>query len=282
MKQTTVQNRRLSQRTEKQQQQQQQERESMSLIKVFMRRTWKGGRRRPLVASPCSPLSLSSSSSLVLLAEEEEEEKSSRRWDDDDGKEIRRGKRFGTFASKGEEGFERMTTRKTTKTTTERGEDIDYSETKTKRRFFSAYADVFGKNHRRRRHPTQMVKWWMRQKSKYENILVPDPFSLVQKELQFIADRMRVAVQTDLPALANAAEYFFKYGAEGKRMRPTVLLLMASALSPVSNSGDVVRGGEDVGRRMSSGDAFSSSSFRSSRNSAEEETVDLSPAHEVP
>jgi geranyl diphosphate synthase len=123
----------------------------------------------------------------------------------------------------------------------------------------------------------------LRQKSKYENILVPDPFSLVQKELQFIADRMRVAVQTDLPALANAAEYFFKYGAEGKRMRPTVLLLMASALSPVSNSGDVVRGGGgDVGRRMSSGDAFSSSSFRSSRNSAEEETVDLSPAHEVP
>ena len=47
----------------------------------------------------------------------------------------------------------------------------------------------------------------LRQKSKYENILVPDPFSLVQKELQFIADRMRAA-QTDLPALANAAEYF--------------------------------------------------------------------------
>ena len=54
-------------------------------------------------------------------------------------------------------------------------------------------------------------------------------------------------------------------------MRPTVLLLMASALSPVSNS-VMLSGGEDVGRRMSSGDAFSSSSFRSSRNSAEEET----------
>ena len=59
---------------------------------------------------------------------------SSRRWDDDDdGKEIRRGKRFGTFASKGA-GFERTTTRKPTQTTTGRGEDkIDDSETKTKR-----------------------------------------------------------------------------------------------------------------------------------------------------
>ena len=131
-----------------------------------------------------------------------------------------------------------------------------------------------------------------RKRSKYENIRVPDPFALVQKELQFISDRMRVAVQTDLPALANAAEYFFKYGAEGKRMRPTVLLLMASALSPVSSSSGSGSGGnaadararENVGRRVSS--AFTSSSFGSSslsrETSAEEETVDLSPAHEVP
>ena len=106
-----------------------------------------------------------------------------------------------------------------------------------------------------------------RKRSKYENIRVPDPFALVQKELQFISDRMRVAVQTDLPALANAAEYFFKYGAEGKRMRPTVLLLMASALSPVSSSSGSGSGGnaadararENVGRRVSS--AFTSSSL---------------------
>jgi len=233
--------------------------------------------------APSSPSSSSQSSSCG--GKGVGKSSSSRRWDDDDdGKEIRRGKRFGTFASKGA-GFERTTTRKPTQTTTGRGEDkIDDSETMTKGRFFSAYADVLEKN------PTSSASsntngrnGGLRQKSKYENILVPDPFSLVQKELQFISDRMRVAVQTDLPALANAAEYFFKYGAEGKPLRPTVLLLMASALSPVSNSGDVVRGGgEDVGRRMSSGDAFSSSSFRSSRNSAEEETVDLSPAHEVP
>lgn len=34
-----------------------------------------------------------------------------------------------------------------------------------------------------------------------------------------------------MPTLATAAEYFFKEGALGKRLRPTVLLLMASALS---------------------------------------------------
>jgi geranyl diphosphate synthase len=34
-----------------------------------------------------------------------------------------------------------------------------------------------------------------------------------------------------VPTLATAAEYFFKEGALGKRMRPTVLLLLASALA---------------------------------------------------
>ena len=159
-------------------------------------------------------------------------------------------------------------------------------------RAFSAYADVLEKNPSSSSTTTTTTTpsgmgtyrggagggggGEKRATSKYENIRVPDPFALVQKELQFITERMRAAVQTDLPALANAAEYFFKYGAEGKRMRPTVLLLMASALAPVS-SGRVASG--NVGRRMSS--AFTSSSARSGANEGEE-TVDLSPAHEVP
>ena len=157
-------------------------------------------------------------------------------------------------------------------------------------RAFSAYADVLEKNPSSTTTTTTTPSGMgtyrggaggggggeKRATSKYENIRVPDPFALVQKELQFITERMRAAVQTDLPALANAAEYFFKYGAEGKRMRPTVLLLMASALAPVS-SGRVASG--NVGRRMSS--AFTSSSARSGANEGEE-TVDLSPAHEVP
>ncbi|XP_021739993.1 solanesyl-diphosphate synthase 1, mitochondrial-like isoform X3 [Chenopodium quinoa] len=38
-------------------------------------------------------------------------------------------------------------------------------------------------------------------------------------------------VVTEVPKLAFAAEYFFKIGVEGKRFRPTVLLLMATALN---------------------------------------------------
>ena len=174
------------------------------------------------------------------------------------------------------------------------GEKEDFSSPRRRRlgetaRAFSAYADVLEKNPSSSTTTTTTPSGMgtyrggaggggggeKRATSKYENIRVPDPFALVQKELQFITERMRAAVQTDLPALANAAEYFFKYGAEGKRMRPTVLLLMASALAPVS-SGRVASG--NVGRRMSS--AFTSSSARSGANEGEE-TVDLSPAHEV-
>ncbi|MCL7047295.1 hypothetical protein MKW94_008491, partial [Papaver nudicaule] len=45
-------------------------------------------------------------------------------------------------------------------------------------------------------------------------------------------------VVAEVPKLASAAEYFFKMGVEGKRFRPTVLLLMASALN-VSLPGSV-------------------------------------------
>ncbi|XP_057763968.1 solanesyl diphosphate synthase 3, chloroplastic/mitochondrial isoform X1 [Salvia miltiorrhiza] len=57
-----------------------------------------------------------------------------------------------------------------------------------------------------------------------------DPFSLVADELSILADRLRSMVVAEVPKLASAAEYFFKFGVEGKRFRPTVLLLMATAL----------------------------------------------------
>ncbi|XP_008787644.1 solanesyl-diphosphate synthase 1, mitochondrial-like isoform X2 [Phoenix dactylifera] len=52
-------------------------------------------------------------------------------------------------------------------------------------------------------------------------------------------------VVAEVPKLASAAEYFFKMGVEGKRFRPTVLLLMASALNmPIPQSAaDGVFGG---------------------------------------
>ncbi|KAJ4842776.1 Solanesyl diphosphate synthase 3, chloroplastic/mitochondrial [Turnera subulata] len=58
-----------------------------------------------------------------------------------------------------------------------------------------------------------------------------DPFSLVADELSHIANRLRAMVVAEVPKLASAAEYFFKMGVEGKRFRPTVLLLMATALN---------------------------------------------------
>ncbi|KAL9228165.1 hypothetical protein vseg_003775 [Gypsophila vaccaria] len=58
-----------------------------------------------------------------------------------------------------------------------------------------------------------------------------DPFSIVADELSILADRLRLMVVAEVPKLASAAEYFFKLGVEGKRFRPTVLLLMATALN---------------------------------------------------
>lgn len=57
-----------------------------------------------------------------------------------------------------------------------------------------------------------------------------DPFSLVSDELLLLANRLRSMVVAEVPKLASAAEYFFKLGVEGKRFRPTVLLLMATAV----------------------------------------------------
>ncbi|KAM3237085.1 Solanesyl diphosphate synthase 3, chloroplastic/mitochondrial [Capsicum annuum] len=58
-----------------------------------------------------------------------------------------------------------------------------------------------------------------------------DPFSLVADELSLLTNRLRSMVVAEVPKLASAAEYFFKMGVEGKRFRPTVLLLMATALN---------------------------------------------------
>ena len=71
-----------------------------------------------------------------------------------------------------------------------------------------------------------------------------DPFSLVKDELGAISERMRRAVTSEVPALKTAAEYFFRTGSEGKRVRPTVLLLMASALGEVPSAGGASSAGD--------------------------------------
>ena len=59
-----------------------------------------------------------------------------------------------------------------------------------------------------------------------------DPFALVRREVQIVSERLRSSVVSTVPVLRQAAEYFFRPGVEGKRLRPTLALLMASALSP--------------------------------------------------
>ncbi|KAK9915863.1 hypothetical protein WJX75_005387 [Coccomyxa subellipsoidea] len=65
-----------------------------------------------------------------------------------------------------------------------------------------------------------------------------DPFSLVKEEIESVSERLRRSIFTGIPTLRSAAEYFFKLGAEGKRLRPTMLLLMASSLSTYVPSPD--------------------------------------------
>eukprot|EP00891_Asterochloris_glomerata_P006715 jgi/Astpho2/6715/Aster-06736 len=63
-----------------------------------------------------------------------------------------------------------------------------------------------------------------------------DPFGLVKQEIESISERLRRSIICDIPSLERAAEYFFQLGAEGKRLRPTMLLLMASSLSATAPS----------------------------------------------
>uniref|UniRef100_A0A0D9X6B3 Uncharacterized protein n=1 Tax=Leersia perrieri TaxID=77586 RepID=A0A0D9X6B3_9ORYZ len=58
-----------------------------------------------------------------------------------------------------------------------------------------------------------------------------DPLALIKDEVSEISNRMRSMVIAEIPELTLAAGYFFRAGVEGKRTCPTVLLLMASAIS---------------------------------------------------
>lgn len=58
-----------------------------------------------------------------------------------------------------------------------------------------------------------------------------DPFSLVRLEIDSVSERLRRCIVSEIPTLERAAEYFFRAGAEGKRLRSTILLLMSNALA---------------------------------------------------
>ncbi|XP_026397906.1 solanesyl-diphosphate synthase 1, mitochondrial-like [Papaver somniferum] len=56
-------------------------------------------------------------------------------------------------------------------------------------------------------------------------------YSVVADDLLDVSSRLRSIVAAEVPKLASAAEYFFNIGTEGKKFRPTIMLLMASALN---------------------------------------------------
>lgn len=59
-----------------------------------------------------------------------------------------------------------------------------------------------------------------------------DPFRLVQHELGVVSSRIKQAVASEIPVMQQAASYLFQSGKEGKRIRSTICLLVATALSP--------------------------------------------------
>ena len=67
-----------------------------------------------------------------------------------------------------------------------------------------------------------------------------DPLQLVRREVETVSERIRLSVVTEIPALSHAAEYFLKFGSEGKRLRPSLLLLLATALSHTSTDPEML------------------------------------------
>ena len=65
-------------------------------------------------------------------------------------------------------------------------------------------------------------------KKKIETL--PDPFKMVEKELQPFSDSIKELVSTDQPVLSMAAKHFFEKR-HGKRFRPVIVSLMSKAVA---------------------------------------------------
>jgi geranylgeranyl pyrophosphate synthase len=59
---------------------------------------------------------------------------------------------------------------------------------------------------------------------------LPDPFQIVEKELQPFSDSIKELVSSDQPILSMAAKHFFEKR-HGKRFRPTIVQLMAKTVA---------------------------------------------------
>lgn len=75
---------------------------------------------------------------------------------------------------------------------------------------------------------------------------LPDPFKMVEKELQPFSDSIKELVSTDQPILSMAAKHFFEKR-HGKRFRPTIVQLMAKAVA-VATPEQSIEDGDAVDR----------------------------------
>jgi geranylgeranyl pyrophosphate synthase len=64
---------------------------------------------------------------------------------------------------------------------------------------------------------------------------LPDPFAMVEDEIQPFSDSIKELVSTDQPILSMAAKHFFEKR-QGKRFRPTIIQLLAKAVATVPST----------------------------------------------
>lgn len=67
-----------------------------------------------------------------------------------------------------------------------------------------------------------------------------DPFGMVLPEVEAISQRLMKTAPAELPVLAAVAVHLFQPGHEGKRLRPSCILLMATALAEEAPGPDMM------------------------------------------
>merc|ERR1719420_1722851 len=80
---------------------------------------------------------------------------------------------------------------------------------------------------------------------------LPDPFGMVEEELQPFSDSIKELVSTDQPILSMAAKHFFEKR-HGKRFRPTIVQLVAKAVAAAAP--EIESSSHDTSRSHSSAD----------------------------
>lgn len=85
--------------------------------------------------------------------------------------------------------------------------------------------------------------------------MLPDPFKMVEKELQPFADSIKELVSSDQPILSMAAKHFFEKR-HGKRFRPTIVQLVAKAVAAAQPEQSIMVNGKSEAPDFLNGENF--------------------------